>query len=316
MPIPPFHAFMRPLLEKSRDAGGPIRIADLEVAIARDFGLSEQDIAEQIPSGGQSLFRNRLNWAKTYLGKAGLLAFPKRSYFGITEKGLRFLETHQGPILPKDLLGFPEFRTWARPGLPDDPPAGTEPGARPPASGPVPRPLEDYSPDDLLSEGEKRLREQTRKELLERLRTIQPRMFERVVLDLLGAMGFGGSSGRAIQTPYTHDGGIDGIVEQDALGLDSVSIQAKRYTASSVPTDAVKAFVGAMEAHAATKGVFVTTASFPASARQFVRMIAKRVSLIDGERLAELCMRHGVGVRAHRVIRIARIDEDYFADEA
>jgi len=315
MPIPTYQTLMRPVLEAAAARTEQVNILEIADEIAAQFDLTEAELAEKIPTGTQPLFYNRLHWAKTYLKKAGLIISEKRGRFAVSAIGKQLLATHSGPINNMTLDGFEEFRKWKsakalvseeeQNGLP----LNEEP--KPLAASP-----DTLSPDDMIMQGVKQIEATLVAELLERLKTVHPKRFEAVVVELLKAMGFGGRPGsKSTVTSYSGDGGIDGIIGEDALGLDAIYIQAKRYTDSSVSQPAIQQFVGSMDGEGAHKGVFVTTSTFTKQAIGYVEKTSKRVVLIDGPRLADLCMRYGIGVRPKSAFEIRILDEEYFDGE-
>jgi restriction system protein len=320
MPVPTYQEFMRPLLVAAAEAGSDISIHEIADSIAGQFGLSDADISEEIPSGGQTVFYNRLHWARTYLGKAGFLVSPKRGRFTITDKGRAALARHQGEITNDVLAESPEFREWRAKSAStkrnqtskEDPiPASGES-----ISNDTPE-IKELSPDDLIDSGYAKIKYELESDILERLKKVHPKQFEHVVVELLQKMGFGGRvSGRARVTRYSGDEGIDGIIDEDALGLDAVYVQEKRYFDNTVGQPAVQQFVGSMDGRGAHKGVFVTTSTFSRSAHDYAVRTSKRIALIDGPRLATLCVEHGVGVRPRRTITLWKVDDSYFEGES
>ncbi|MCS6987675.1 MAG: restriction endonuclease [Sphingomonadaceae bacterium] len=301
MAVPDYQTLMRPLLEEAAAAPGDLSVIEVVPKIAERFALTQKDLAQTVPSGSQSLLYNRIAWAKTYLVKAGLLNIPSRGRFRITPAGRDFLQARQGPIKTAHLKAIPEFQEWK--GASASQSAADEGHAAESAA---------LSPDDMISQGLARIEEGLVQEILDRLKGAHPKRFEAIVIDLLKSMGYGVDEDSFLQTPYVGDDGIDGIIREDKLGLDLIYIQAKRYTEGSVGQPSVQQFVGSMEGHNASRGVFVTTATFSEKARNFVRTINKRVILIDGPRLARLCLDHGVGTRTTRTITLRAIDPEYF----
>ncbi|WP_448578022.1 restriction endonuclease [Thermaurantiacus sp.] len=308
MAIPDYQTLMRPVLEAAVAAKTDISIVEIAEHIAKQFGLNEEELDITIPSGTQPLFYNRLHWAKTYLSKAGLLQSPKRGKFRATAEGEAFLSAHPGPISSSDLAKIPAFEAWRTIGKQQT--EGGLQSAQAEASQVMHSPM---TPDDLIDSGLKLINDQLTQEVLNELKGVHPKRFEAIVVDFLKAMGFGGGDhGVSVVTPYTNDGGVDGIIHEDALGLDSIYIQAKRYTDKQVGQPDVQQFVGSMDGFGAHKGVFVTTSTFSKQAHAYVEKTSKRVVLIDGERLASLFLQYGVGVRTKRTVEIKAIDPDYF----
>jgi restriction system protein len=297
--IPSSNQLIRPLLEAAAARDGPTDIATLRVPLVAAMNLTPEERVEKLDSGVLT-YVNRIAWAKSFLVRAGLLT-PGRGV-AITAAGRDFLRAHDGPIGRKHLEALP---TW------------TDTVAEK-ASQPVPATdLPDLSPEEGIDRLVAEANAVTKADLLARLRAGDPAFFERFVRDLLVAMGYGGGlKERGFVTGRTGDGGMDGVVHEDALGLDAVYLRAKRYQpGSNVNAEQVRGFVGAMNLSNASKGVFVTTSDFTPDALRVREKTSLRVVLVNGSQLAELALRHGVGVRAQRTITLQKIDEDYFAGE-
>lgn len=300
MPIPDYQECMLPLLEVVSDgADYPLRIVTQR--IADRFNLSEVERLEPLPSGQQPVISNRVAWAKTYLKKAGLIAQPARGVIRITAEGKNVLAQKPSRIDTEFLKRFASFTEFF--GRTTSDPVGMEP------------PSDIATPEETLEAASLALRNTLADELIERVKSCTPQFFERLVVELLVAMGYGGSltdAGHAIGR--SGDGGIDGIIKEDKLGLDVVCVQAKRWE-NTVGSREVRDFVGGMETYRSRKGVLITTAGFTKDAREYVTNIERRVVLIDGRRLAELMMDHGVGVATARTFAVQKVDLDYFEDE-
>ena len=278
--------------------------------LAKEFNLTDEERAELLPSGKQAIFTNRVQWAKTYLVKAGVLQATKRGHFTITERGREVLAQNPRRIDNSFLDQFEEFRQFRNAArLPAD--SETEGSAQ------RHRRSKRQPPEERVESASKEIEEDLRAELLDRVLKMSPTFFEKVVVDLLLAMGYGGAgadSGRRIGR--TGDGGVDGVIDEDALGLDIVYIQAKRYAPGNVVgVDKVREFSGAMEERGATKGVLVTTSHFAPAARAFAERVPKRLILVDGKELSRLLVRYSVGVRAVRTVELKKVDLDYFEEE-
>jgi restriction system protein len=303
MSIPDYQTLMLPVLEAAAD-GAEHRMSDVVSRLSDTFALSDEDREELLPSGHQRTISNRVGWAKTYLAKAGLLDGSRRGYFKITPRGNEVLASKPTKIDVSFLRRFPEFEEFR-----------TATSAE--TSGTIaPTAVESQeTPEELLERGYVQLRSRLSEELAERVRTVSPSRFETVVLEVLLAMGYGGSrpdAGKAVGR--SGDGGIDGLINEDPLGLDVVYIQAKRWD-RSVGRPEVQAFVGSLEGQRARKGVLITTSTFSSDAKEYVKMIDKRVILIDGLRLAGLMMDNGVGVTDDQQYIVKRIDLDYFDEQ-
>ncbi len=293
---------MLPALRTLGRLGDEISVAGLEDEIVRILNISSEERALMLPSGNQTIFSNRLNWARSYLSKAGLIELPRRGYCRATERGRELLAEGVSEIDVGLLERYPEFIAWRHP--------ERAPG---PAPGPAPA-IE--SPEELIASSFEMLTSGLAREIVERVHSFSPAFFERLIVDLLVRMGYGGGRlemGRALGR--VGDGGIDGVIKEDELGLDVVYVQAKRLDPDNgVPLREVRDFVGGLEGHRATKGVFVTTSYFPSTAYDFITRVSKRVVLIDGRELAALMIRHRVGVRIKEVYEVKKIDEDYFVE--
>jgi len=296
--IPDYQAVMPPLLEFGGD-GAPHVLVDTINALADRFELSPEEREELLPSGKQRRFENRVRWARTYLGKAGLLEASARGVFKVTSRGLDLLRTTSGPLNVGHLEQYPEFIEFKNTTRVK---AGAPSADRP------------ETPEESLETNYESLRAALSEDLLQRVKLASPQFFEELVVDLLVAMGYGGSrrdAGRAVGR--SGDDGIDGIINEDKLGLDVVYIQAKRWQ-GPVGRPVVQAFAGSLEGHRARKGVLITTSQFTPDAREYVERIEKKIVLVDGERLAQLMIDHDIGVADIATYRIKRVDLDYFPE--
>jgi restriction system protein len=301
MPIPDYQTVMLPLLEYYSD-GKTHPIGDAVDLLGRQFALSEDELRELLPSGRQEKFRNRVAWAKTYLVKAGLLSSPKRGHFAITPAGQSTLRENPARIDVAFLRRFPSFVSFVETKNPSDA-----------TSEPVPAPME--SPEEMIEAAHARLNQDLASDLLGRIKAARPVFFEGLVVELLLKMGYGGSrhdAGRAIGR--SGDGGIDGIINEDRLGLDSIYLQAKRWD-QPVGRPEIQKFAGALAEHRARKGVFITTSTFTKEAVSSATKHDARIVLIDGEKLATLMIEHGLGVTLQASYDVKRIDSDYFTEE-
>lgn len=300
MTIPDFQTIMRPSLALLND-GETRRSRDIVGAIAEQFELSNDEREQLLPSGRQRVIDNRVGWALTYLFQAGLTERPQRAHVRITELGRRALAEHPDRIDMKVLEKYPayiEFRDRTR--------------ERRSAEGAVSAAESAASPQDLLERAILENRAVVENELLERALALPAVGFEDLVMRLLAVMGYG-HSGKVERTSSSGDAGIDGIISQDPLGLDRIYVQAKRYEANKVihrPT--IQAFVGALMGAQGDRGVFITTSRFGDGARLEAEKVSFRIELIDGSRLADLMLRHGVGVQAMTTATLFALDEDFF----
>lgn len=304
MTIPDYETLMLPVLEIARK--GETSVPEAEAEIAARFGLTEEEREQLLPSGRQKLLHNRIHWAKTYLYKAGLLESPRRGRFVISAAGKKVLEAPPEKLNNKFLLTLPAFREFYRKA--DNGEAATVRPEMPPSTA---------TPEEVIEGAYNTVQQALQAELLERILQNSPSFFERVIVELLVAMGYGGTHRSASeQLGRSGDGGVDGVINEDVLGLDRVYVQAKRYAPGiSVGRPEIQAFTGSLVGLGATKGVFVTTSSFSAQAVEFVSRIPQRVILIDGRRLTQLMIEHTVGVRPSRIIEFKRLDEDFFTED-
>lgn len=299
MSIPDFQSIMRPLLELAADRKEH-SISEVTEKLARRFKLTEEELAALLPSGRQATFRNRTAWAKSYLTQAGALESPRRGFFQITERGQRLLQESPGRITIKELEQFPEFVQFR----------STKHGQETPPSDHGDK----QTPEEMLESAYQRFRGELAAEVLSRVKKASPSFFERLVVELLLKMGYGGSrreAGEAIGKGG--DEGIDGIINEDRLGLDVIYLQAKRWE-GSVGRPEIQKFVGALHGKRAKKGVFITTGSFLTEAREYVARIDPKVVLIDGEQLSELMIDCNVGVSPVAAYETKQIDSDYFEE--
>ncbi|WP_210727999.1 restriction endonuclease [Cellulomonas septica] len=307
---------MRPLLALLSD-GRTWTVSAIVAALSDDFELNADDRAELLPSGKVRLVNSRIGWANTYLAQAGLIERPARGRARITDAGRAVLRTNPDRIDTRVLSEIDEFRAFlgrsreaSRPRRGTSAPNERTAGPRPPAD------LETELAADPREAIERAAAQNTALvagELLVRLLSMDPTAFERLVLHVLTALGYGGRSGAVEHTGRTGDGGIDGIIRQDPLGLERVYMQAKRYAADTpVGRPAVQAFVGALHGQQADRGVFITTSTFSRDAVEYVRYLRERIVLVDGRRLADLMVLNNVGVQDEQAFTLKRLDEDFF----
>jgi len=302
MPIPHFESMMLPLLKVLANSE-EVSVQDAKNQLAAQLRLTDAEMSERLPSGLQTVFDNRFGWAGTYMKKAGLLAQPRRAYMKITARGTDVLDRNLGGIDCNYLNQWPEFLAW-RTGVYSPPPVVPPNGRNP-----------EKTPQEILEDAYLSIRKALAFELLAKVKSCSPAFFEKLVVELLVRMGYGGSlseAGKAVGK--AGDGGIDGIIKEDRLGLDIIYIQAKRWE-GVVGRPELQKFVGALQMHWAKKGVFVTTSAFSLDARQYIERIDTRIVLIDGEQLAQFMIDFGLGVAREGMFEVKRIDSDYFTDE-
>ncbi len=306
--IPDFQTLMLPLMQILSDKKEHYTPNLLQI-ICEKFKMTDDEREELLPSGKQKIINNRVTWARIYLQKAKLMESPRRSVFKITEDGLKVLSTNPKRIDIKLLKTIPAFQEWqvtfayqSKKGSTGTPQATEEVDT-------------EKTPEELLDYSYAKLRDELATELIAKIKSCSPGFFERLVIDLLLKMGYGGSlkdAGKA--TRLTNDEGIDGTIKEDKLGLDFIYIQAKRWDTQAVGRPDIQSFVGALDGQRATKGIFITTSRFAESAKDYVKTITKKVILIDGKELAELMIEYNVGLATNINYEVKKIDNDYFEE--
>lgn len=312
MSVPDFQSFMLPLLRRCAD-GQEHQTAYFRDQLAGDLSLSDADTKEKLPSGTQTKYENRISWAAIYLHRSGCLDRVRRGVFKITPRGQKILAEKPERITIQLLNQFPEFKAFHQ-GKGGSASAVSSTGF----AGTVTAIEADdtETPEETLERSYQLLQNSLANEILDAVRKMDPQAFEQLVVKLLVAMGYGGSlqdAGEAVGK--AGDEGIDGIIKEDKLGLDSVYIQAKKWLETTVGRPVVQAFAGSLEGHRARKGVMITTSAFSQDAREYVQKIEKKIVLIDGKRLAQLMIEHDVGVAATKVYRLKKLDQDFFEGE-
>jgi restriction system protein len=302
MSIPDFQSIMLPLLQLASD-GEEHSIRGAVEALGNHFALTPEQKTQLLPSG-QPIFYDRVTWTRTHLKKAGLLHDPRRGYFKITDRGREILHRSPDRIDMNYLMEFPEYVVF-RTGTPEPP--GT------PRDGTG---LEKLTPEEILEQVYQRIRVDLSEEVLKAVINSSPGFFEKLVVELLVKMGYGGSRREAARAVgRSGDEGIDGIIDEDRLGLDTIYIQAKKWKKSNkVSRPEIHKFVGALQGQRAKKGIFITTTLFSDEAKRYAASIDTKVVLIDGARLASLMIDHNVGVSAQTVYEIKRLDSDFFGE--
>lgn len=303
MAVPDFQSLMMPLLRLAAD-GQEHSLAEARESLAAQFELSDRDREEPLPSGRQSKFSNRVAWAKSYLQQAGLLLSPRRGHFQLSDRGRDVLKNAPPRIDIKFLEQYPEFVEFRTPKGDVAPMPSPTPSSTP----------EPETPEEALEAAHLRMRVGLASELLGRVKEASPQFFERLVVELLLKMGYGGSrrdAGQAIGR--SGDEGIDGVISEDRLGLDVVYLQAKKWD-GTVGRPEIQRFVGALHGKRAKKGVFITTGAFSAEAVAYVDHIDPKVVLIDGRRLTELMIDFDLAVNTAATYSVKRLDSDYFEE--
>lgn len=301
MPIPKFDGLLLPILRFVED-GKEHSLKETIEHIENHFNLSDQERAQLLPSGRQRVSVNRTGWARTFLKKAEFVHYPHRGFVQITKRGLEYLAKNPQTLTVADLRLYPEFKeNWN---------TGTGNQHEQPMTV-----TQDLTPEERIEGAFEEIEKDLAKNLLEQISNLSPGFFERLVVDVLLRMGYGGSlkdAGRAIGK--SGDGGIDGIIKEDKLGLDTIYIQAKRWD-GTVGRPEIQKFMGALAGNRAKKGVFITTSSFSGDATTYAASIETKIVLIDGKLLAELMIEHDVGVSQQETYIVKKIDADYFVEE-
>lgn len=306
MAIPDYQTCMLPLLRFLGDHREHT-LREAEDVLASHFNLTPVERAELLPSGQQRIFKNRIGWARTYLKKAVLIESPKRAVFKITDRGMRSLASSPERIDVRYLEQFPEFIEFRDASKPENTSVSASVSGSDIA-------LSKTTPEEAIELAYLGLREQLAQELLSRILSCSPTFFEQLVVELLVKMGYGGSRKDAGERiGQTGDGGIDGIIKEDRLGLDTIFIQAKRWQ-GSVGRPEIQKFVGALQGQRARKGVFITTSVYTAEATEYASRIDTKVVLIDGKHLASLMTDFDVGVSVSASCIVKRLDSDYFEE--
>ena len=301
--IPKYEKIMLPLLKYLSD-GQEHSLSDAHDSLSEQFKLTDEELRELLPSGQQTIFRNRVGWARTYMKKAGLIISTKRAHFRISDNGLELLEENPTEITSKFLRRYDDFVKLQSVKNDKQTCSSTQ--------------LEltddntDQTPEESLEYAYQGLHSKLAKEVLDIVKECSPSFFEKLVLDLLITMGYGGSRKAAGQAVgKSGDGGIDGIINEDKLGLDVIYLQAKKWD-NTVPVKEIRDFTGALASKKAKKGIFITTSNFPNSVYDFVKQVEYKIILIDGEQLANLMIEHSIGLSTVNTYHVKTIDSDYF----
>jgi restriction system protein len=308
--IPNYQQFMRPFLEIAEAANGSeVKLRDAINQLADKFGLSDEERNETLPSGRQSVLDNRIGWARTYLTKAGLLKATKRAHFVITERGTKALQDNNAVINNDYLKQFDEFVAFKeqRNESSETQSVNTQETTNTSTTSEI-------TPDEALLNAYKTINDALALELISRTREVTPAFFENLLIELLLAMGYGGTGeGAAHALGKSGDNGIDGVIDQDPLGVDQIYIQAKRYAeGNNIGAGDIRNFFGALNLKKAQKGIFITTSDFTPSAIQTAKDLGMRIVLINGKELAKLMLRYNIGSRDEQVLHLKKIDEEFF----
>ncbi|MFM2172986.1 MAG: hypothetical protein RLZZ54_913 [Cyanobacteriota bacterium] len=300
--IPQYHTLMLPLL-KVMGGGSELTTNQMRDAVADHLGLSAEALSQRLPSGTQTAFDNRMGWARTYLFKAGLIERPRRATYVISQSGKDLLSNPPAAIDAEFLRSYEQFNDFI---------STTRNGKQDLIeSGDID---DDLTPEEQIEKGVRRIQRELQDEVLDRVKQLPPEGFEQLVLRLLVGMGYGGSMEDVQGVARGADGGVDGVVNQDHLGLDRIYIQAKRWE-GSVGRPVIQGFVGALAGVGASKGVIMTTSTFAQPAQEYVKTLTdRRIILVDGKRMSELMLKHGIGVSTKQTFVIRRMDEDFFLE--
>jgi restriction system protein len=303
--IPDYQTCMLPLLQYSADRKEH-SLRDAIDALSVEFHLTETERKHRLPSGVQATFDNRVGWARTYLRKAGLLEPTRRAFFRITQRGIDLLATRPTKIDWPFLMRYPEFREFRELRFDADEPVGAVSAEH----------STDETPEEVIEAAHANLSATLAVEILDTLKKTSPAFFEQIVVDLLVAMGYGGTRREAAEAiGGSGDGGIDGVINEDRLGLDAIYVQAKRWDTNAVGRPEIQKFAGALQGQRARKGIFITTSTFSREAVDFASRIDSRVILIDGVTLAQYMIDFNVGVTTTATYTLKKVDSDYFNDQ-
>lgn len=307
MTLPTYQECMRPILEYAKTKPNGFYLKDPIEFVAKKFNLSESETTMMLSSGSKGILENRVAWAISYLSKANLLKRVSKANYILTDSGDNFLKNKK-EINRKELEKIPEFYDWFKKYKVKKLDKETINQSE--------LTLQNYTPEELIKNNFDEINNALKKELLDTIISQTPRFFERLILNLLVAMGYGGSlKESAIHSGKTGDHGIDGIIKEDRLGLDIICLQAKKYNHDNVIGEPqIRDFAGSLDIHSVTKGIFITTSYFSDSAYKFAEKISKRIILIDGEELANLLIKYNVGVRTEFSYEIKKVDLGYFEE--
>ena len=300
--VPPYHTLMLPLL-KVMGTRNAMTTKQMRDEVAENLGLTLEALSQRLPSGTQNAFDNRMGWARTYLFKAGLIERPRRATYAISETGKKLL-AHPPSVIDVDFLrSYEQFNQFFDASKSDKESLASTDVID-----------DELTPEEQIEKGVRQIQRELQVEVLDRVKQLPPEGFEQLVLRLLVGMGYGGSMADVQGVTRGADGGVDGVVNQDHLGLDRIYIQAKRWE-GSVGRPIIQGFVGALAGVGASKGVIMTTSIFAQPAQDYVRTLTdRRIVLVDGQRMSELMLKHGIGVSTKQTVVIQRMDEDFFLE--
>jgi len=305
MAIPKFEDFLYPFLVQLKDKD--ITTKEMKDALVKHFNLTEEDCSLKTKSGSAFQLNDRIGWCRQWLRRALFIEIPQRGIYSITQRGKDYLQSHTD-LRQEDLLQYPEYAEYAHMPVTSKVDSTGE-------KKDIEEKLGEMTPTEQMDVAFKSINDDLAADLLQRVLDMSPNFFEKLVLDLLLNMGFGSRNKEmAIVTPTSHDNGVDGIIPEDALGLDKIYIQAKRYTDNPVSKPEIHKFIGALDEQKASKGVFITTSKFTAGAKETAEKASKKIVLIDGKTLADYMIEYNVGVSEKKVYEVKKLDSDYFEE--
>ncbi len=305
MAIPKFEDFLYPFLIQLKDKD--VSTKEMKDALVKHFNLTEEDCSLKTKSGSAFQLNDRIGWCRQWLRRALFIEIPQRGIYSITQRGKDYLQSH-ADLRQEDLLKYPEYAEYAH--MPVTSKVDSTDGKKD-----IEEKLGEMTPTEQMDVAFKSINDDLAADLLQRVLDMSPNFFEKLVLDLLLNMGFGSRNKEmAIVTPTSHDNGVDGIIPEDALGLDKIYIQAKRYTDNPVSKPEIHKFIGALDEQKATKGVFITTSKFTSGAVETANKASKKIVLIDGKSLADYMIEYNVGVSEKKIYEVKKLDSDYFEE--
>lgn len=303
MAIPKFEDFLYPFLYQLKDKD--VSTKEMKDALIKHFNLTDEDCSLKTKNGSVFQLDDRIGWSRQWLRRALFIEIPSKGIYRITERGKLYLKNNTD-LRQKDLLQYPEYAEYAHKPIPKNEQSDTKQTYED---------LCELTPTEQMDVTFKSINDDLAADLLQKVLEMSPNFFEKLVLDLLLNMGFGSKNkDMAIVTPVSHDNGVDGIIPQDALGLDKIYIQAKRYKDTTVSKPEIHKFIGALDEQKATKGVFITTSKFTNGAMETANKASKKIVLIDGKTLADYMIEYNVGVSEKKVYEVKKLDSDYFEE--
>lgn len=305
MAIPKFEDFLYPFLIQLKDKD--VSTKEMKDALVKHFNLTEEDCSLKTKSGSAFQLNDRIGWCRQWLRRALFIEIPQKGIYSITQRGKDYLQSHTD-LRQENLLQYPEYAEYAHMPVTSKADSNVEKKE-------IEEKLGEMTPTEQMDVAFKSINDDLAADLLQRVLDMSPNFFEKLVLDLLLNMGFGSRNKEmAIVTPTSHDNGVDGIIPEDALGLDKIYIQAKRYTDNPVSKPEIHKFIGALDEQKATKGVFITTSKFTSGAVETANKASKKIVLIDGKSLADYMIEYNVGVSEKKIYEVKKLDSDYFEE--